>query len=129
MLTPSLKPIELKEHTCRQGHYGEIVPSLFLRSMLVGPSGSGKAVLLINMLLGIDKGCFGSICIWSPSVDVDNIRKPVKDYIRDHIKPNGIEKYYFDNYGPSELEQVIKVTQQTSIRLYKKENLKIYIVF
>ena len=39
MNTPSLKPIELKEHTCSQGHYGDIVPKLPMRSMLVGPSG------------------------------------------------------------------------------------------
>ena len=32
MSTPSLKPIELKEHTCSQGHYGEIVPKLPMRS-------------------------------------------------------------------------------------------------
>ena len=30
MNTPSLKPIELKEHTCTQGHYGDIVPKLDL---------------------------------------------------------------------------------------------------
>ena len=47
MATPSLKPIQLKEHTCKQGHYGDIVPELHMRSMLVGPSGSGKTVLLI----------------------------------------------------------------------------------
>ena len=45
MATPNLKPIELKEHTCTQGHYGDIVPKLFMRSILVGPSGSGKPVL------------------------------------------------------------------------------------
>ena len=45
MPTPSLKPIKIKEHTCKQGHYGDIVPKLPMRSMLVGPSGSGKTVL------------------------------------------------------------------------------------
>ena len=45
MITPSLKPIELKGHTCKQGHDGEIVSKLPMRSMLVGPSGSGKTVL------------------------------------------------------------------------------------
>ena len=43
MATPSLKPIELKEHTCKQGHYGDIVLKLPMRSMLVGPSGSGNS--------------------------------------------------------------------------------------
>ena len=31
MTTPSLKPIELNAHTCKQGHYGEIVPTLPMR--------------------------------------------------------------------------------------------------
>ena len=26
MPTPNLKPTDLKEHTCKQGHYGDIVP-------------------------------------------------------------------------------------------------------
>ena len=111
-VTPSLKPIQLKEHTCAQGHYGDIVPKLPVRSMLVGPSGSGKTVLLTNMTLDIYKGCFSIIYIWSPSIQVDSTWKPVKDYIRDHIKPNGREKYYFDSYEPSELEQVIKTQQK-----------------
>ena len=61
MAAPSLKPIELKEHSCSQGHYGDIVPKLPMRSMLVGPSGSGKTVLLTNMRLDIYKGCFQEI--------------------------------------------------------------------
>ena len=82
-----------------------------MRSMLVGPSGSGKTVILINMVLDIYKGCFGIIYIWSPSIDVDNTWKPVKDYIRDHIKPNEREKCNFDNYDPSELEAVIRTQE------------------
>ena len=62
-----------------------------MRSMLVVPSGSGKTVLLTNMILDIYKGCFSRIYIWSPSTEVDNTWKPVKDYIRDHIKPNDRE--------------------------------------
>ena len=76
-----------------------------MRSVLVGPSGSGKAVLLTNMILGIYKGCFNIIYIWSPSTSVDNTWKLVKDYIRDHIEPNDRDKHYFDSYDPSELEQ------------------------
>ena len=58
MATPNLKPIQLKNHSCSQGHYGDIVPKLPMRSMLVGPSGSGKTVLLTDMILDIYKGCF-----------------------------------------------------------------------
>ena len=107
MTTPSLKPIQLKEHTCKQGKYGDIVPKLPMRSMLVGPSGSDKTARLTNMSLCIYKGCFSRVYIWSPSIEIDSAWKPVKDYIRDHIKPSGREKCYFDSYDPSELEQFI----------------------
>ena len=106
--TPSLKPIELNEHTCKQGHYGDIVPKLPMRSMLVGPSGSGKTVLLSNMIRDVYKGCFSRIYIWSPSIEVDSTWKPVKDYIRDHIKPNDRDKCYADRYDPNALEAVIQ---------------------
>ena len=121
MTTPNSKSIQLKEHTCTQGHYGDIVPKLPMRSMLVGPSGSGKTVLLTNMIIGIYKECFSRVYIRSPSVEVDSTWKPVKDYIRDHIKPNGRDKCYFDPSDPAELEQVIK-TQQTVIDYQKEQN-------
>ena len=63
--------------------------------------------------------------IWSPSIEVDNTWEPVKDYIRDHIKPNTRETCYFDSYYPAELEQVIK-TQKKVIDYQKNRNIKIY---
>ena len=123
MTTRSLKPIQLKEHSCPQRHYGDIVPKLPMRSMLVGPSGSGKTVLLTNTILDMYKGCFSRVCIWSPSIEVDNTWKPVKDYTRDHIKPSDREKYYFDSYDPAELEQVIN-TQKKVIDYQKEQKHK-----
>ena len=89
--------------------------------MLVGPSGSGKTMLLINLILGIYKGCFSRAHIWSPSIEVDSTWKPVKDYIRDHIKPNDREKCYLDSYYPSELEQVKKKHNTKYVISYQKE--------
>ena len=62
-----------------------------MRSMLVGPSGSGKTVRLTNMILDMYKGCFSIIYMWSPGIEVDSTWKPVKDYVRDQIKPNDKE--------------------------------------
>ena len=123
VITPSLKPIESKEHTCKHGHHGDIVPKLPRRSMLVGPSGSGKTVLLTNIIFDIFKGCFSRIYVWSPSIEADSTWKPAKDYIRDHIKPNDREKCYFDTSDPSELEAAIK-TQQKMINYQKEQKHK-----
>ena len=124
MATPSLKPIEFKEHTCKQGNYGDIVPKLPMRSMLVGPPGSGKTVLLTNMILDIYKGCFSRISIWSPSIEVDNTWKPVKNHIRDSIKPSDGETC-FDSYDPAELEQVTNT--QKKVLDYQKEQQHKYL--
>ena len=43
---------------------------------------------------------------------MDSTWRPLKDYIRDHIKPGGREKCYVDSYDASELEQAIKTQQQ-----------------
>ena len=58
MATPKVTPVQLKEYTCNQSHYGDIVPKLPTRSMLVAPSGAGKTMLLTNMILDIYKSCF-----------------------------------------------------------------------
>ena len=115
---PIIKPIQLKEYSSKQSNY-EIAPKLPMRSMLAAPSGAGKTVLLTNMTLDIYTGCFSRIYIWSPSINVDSTWKPVKDYIRDTIKPNDREKCYFDSYEPSELDQVIKPQQK--VIYYQKE--------
>ena len=78
-----------------------------------------QTLLLTNMILDMYKGCFSRIYTWSPSIEVDNTWKPVKDYIRDHIKPSDREKCYFDSYEPSELEALIN-TQKKTID-YQKE--------
>ena len=91
--------------------------------MLVGSSSSGKTVFLTNMVLDIYNGCFSIIYVWSPSIEGGNTWKPVKDYIRDHIKPNDREKCCFDSYDPSELEAVIK-TQQKVIHYQKEQKHK-----
>ena len=75
------------------------------------------------MTLDIYKGCFSRVYIWSPSIEVDQTWKPVKYYIRDHIKPNDRENYYFDSYDPSELEQeVIDTTKSDKLSTQEHHN-------
>ena len=118
MKTLRITPIQLKEYNCKQSNYND-VPKPPMRSMLCGPSSSGKAVLLSNMILDIYRDCFPRIYIWSPSINVDSTWGPVKDYICDRIKPSDREKCYFDSYEPSELEQVVKTSQK--VIDYQKE--------
>ena len=74
-----IKPIKLQEYTCKQSKYN-IVPKLPLRGILLAPSGSGKTVLLSNLILNIYRDCYERIYVFSPSVNVDQTWQAVKDY-------------------------------------------------
>jgi predicted AAA+ superfamily ATPase len=74
-----VKPIKLQEYTCKQSKH-DIVPKLPLKGILLAPSGSGKTVLLSNLILNVYRDCVERIYIFSPSVDVDRTWQAVKDY-------------------------------------------------
>ena len=85
-LAPQVKPLKHTEYTCKQSKYGDLVPSLPMRGMILAPSFSGKTVLMSNMILDIYRGCFSRIFIFSPTKNLDSVWKPVKDYISKEIK-------------------------------------------
>jgi hypothetical protein len=74
--------------------------------ILLAPSGSGKTVLLSNLILNIYRGCFERIYIFSPSIDLDSTWLPVKKYQTDTMKvvEKDKEKLYFNSYDPEDLE-------------------------
>ncbi len=75
---PIIKPIKLTEYQTKQSKYS-MVGKLPTRALLVGPSGSGKGILLSNMILDIYRDCFSRIYIFSPSINVVMTWQPVKD--------------------------------------------------
>ena len=119
-----IKPIELTDFSCKQSKH-EHVPKVPIRMILLAPSGSGKTVLLSNLILNIYRGCFERIYIFSPAVDLDHTWKPVKKYQQDEMKvvESDKEKLYFDSYHPEDLEKVIS-TQSKVIKLVKAAGKK-----
>ena len=49
---PIIKPMKLKEYEVKQSKYN-IASKLPIRSIILGPSGSGKSILSQNMILDI----------------------------------------------------------------------------
>ena len=49
---PDIKPIKVKQFESKQSNY-DVVGKLPIRSIILGPSGSGKGILLQNMILDI----------------------------------------------------------------------------
>ena len=41
-----IKPVDVKESTCKQSKHSDVVPHVPLRGVLLSPSGGGKSVVL-----------------------------------------------------------------------------------
>ena len=58
-----VEPITLKEFDTKQSKY-PVVPQIPFRSVILCPSGSGKTILLQNVILDTYKDCFSRIYIF-----------------------------------------------------------------
>ena len=85
MNIPIVKPAKMKEYEFKQSKY-DVAPRIPFSQIVVAPSGSGKTVLLQSMILGIYRGCFERIYIWSSSIHVDSVWLPVKEYLEKHSR-------------------------------------------
>ena len=92
---------QVKEYEVRQSKYKQC-GKLPTRSVLLGPSHSGKTVLLQNLILKVYRGCFERIYVFSPSIMVDATWEPVKQYIEEEMDAHETEDgpFYFDSYKP-----------------------------
>ena len=124
---PQITPIKLTDFQTRQSKY-KMVGKLPTRALLVGPSGSGKGVLLSNMILDIYRDCFSRIFIFSPSIHVDHTWRPVKDYIKKQLKVEDTEKepIYFSEYDPAALEDIISTQHKITKYMKDRGDTKIY---
>ena len=120
---PVIKPIKVKEYTFKQSKYKQC-GSLPVRSIILGPSGAGKGILLQNMILDIYKDCFERIYIFTPSINVDHTWQPVKKYISDKIMKSDDEpEFYYDTYDPESLEKIID-TQKKIVEYQKNKKIQ-----
>ena len=126
---PIIKHIKTKEFESKQSKY-EHCAKLPISSILLGPSSSGKTVLLQNMVLDIFRNCFSRIYTFSPSTDVDMTWEPVKHYIEKsmNIQHTDDEPIYFDHYDPVALEHMIAV-QHKLAQYQKRMGSKSYIKY
>ena len=115
-LIPDMGAVKIPQYTCRQSRYPH-APPLPLLGLCVGPSMSGKSNFLVKLVTEVyrhkdGKSCFDRIYVFSPSVHVDPIWKPVKDMIEseilDMMNPNHAkEQYFFDEPDFKAMEEII----------------------
>ena len=111
---PIVKPINEINYEFKQSKYSN-VPKMPFRALIFGPSGSGKSVLLVSLILDIYRNVFQRVYMFSPSVNHDSIWLPVKKYVKDELKVN---EYMF---SPSVNHDSIWLP----VKKYVKDELKV----
>ena len=119
----------IPEYYVRQSP-SEIMPRLpGANALIVGPSRAGKSTAMVSMILDKDKfrSCYSRIYIWSPSIDVDDSWKPVKDYITKELghdeKAEG--PFCFNYFDANDMLRIAKRQQQITETLKKPMQRKI----
>ena len=73
------------------------------------------------MLLHQYRGCFSRIFVFSPSVDIDMTREPVKLYVERELKVNTAKRpCFFEEWDPERLGKIID-EQYKLIEFQKKK--------
>ena len=103
---PVIKVIEVKEYQVNQNKY-EYASKLLTRSMINAASGSGKSVLIQNLILDIYRGCFSRIYISSPSIDIDDTWLPVKEFIADELTTTEDEQIYYPDFDGEAVQHIL----------------------
>ena len=114
-----------------------MVPQVPCTGIFLGPSKSGKTVALISAILEQYRTADGSsvferIYIFSPSIEIDDGWKPVKEFIENEMGVNtDREQVYFDKWDEGALRTIIdqqrKITR-TSKQLGLKKLFQVLIV-
>ena len=108
--------------TTRGSPYGEVVLAPTpCRYLVVGPSGSGKSVLLVDFLVRLYKHAFQRVYVFSPSVHIDSAWKPVFKYVEKTLGVDSErEPWAFDEWDDEKLKEIVS-TQAAVIKEQKRQ--------
>jgi hypothetical protein len=107
MSVPVISAAKTKKYEIKQSKYFPNVPEVPFRSVIVAPSGTGKTVLLTNLITEVYpvKKIFERYYIFSHSVNLDDAWQPVRRAFRDaDLDPN---QYMFDEFSNDHLEEIL----------------------
>ena len=106
----------------RGSPYGEVVLAPTpCRYLIVGPSGSGKSVLLVDFLVRLYKHAFQRVYVFSPSVHIDSAWKPVFKYVEKTLGVDSErEPWAFDEWDDEKLKEIVS-TQAAVIKEQKRQ--------
>ena len=100
----------------------EDVPILPMRCLIIGPSASGKAYCLNNLITNIYKNCFERVYIFSQSIYLDRTYDPIKETQKE-IKN---EDLYFETFDEAALQNIINNHSRIIAKLKDEKSKEMY---
>ena len=91
---PVIKPYKPTEFEVEQRIY-ESGAKLPTRALIIGPSGTGKSVLLHSLILDVYRNCFSRVYIFSASIHLDMSWQPVISYLKNTLKQDDKKEKFF----------------------------------
>ena len=115
----TIKPHKVPEYTTKTPK-DPLLPPTPLRAIILAPSGSGKTILIQNLICDLYRGCWARVFVFSPSVWIDMAWRPVIDYAKDDLKVDlDKEKLFFDKWDPDALQAILD--EQAAMVKYQKK--------
>lgn len=124
-MAATIKPHPSATWSHKQSRF-EHAPELPLRAILLGPSGVGKTVFLVSLILDIYPRCWERIYVVSPTVHLDSQWQRVKDYCRDVLKvpKDELDDCFMDEWDERRVKAILdrqfKITMMSKERGQKK---------
>ena len=119
---PQFNPGKTPKWTVKQSRFKHCNTFLPVRSLVCGPSGSGKGVFLTSSMLDMWRGCFQKIYVMSPTAFIDSQWSELRKYMADHLDQHddGDDPGFFDTWDPAKLRKIIE-TQRKIVEHQKKQ--------
>jgi hypothetical protein len=132
MEAPTIKPHPTKQWDVAQSRH-EHLPKVPFRMIISAPGGSGKTILIQNMIVDLyktkgGKSVFQRVYIFSPSCKIDPAWEPVISFCQKHLNQDDEEEpFLFEVFRPSDLHHILETQRKVNdIAKKKKGNNRLF---
>ena len=98
------------------------MPKIPFKSLIYAASGSGKTVLITNLIENVYRDCFERIYVFSPSINIDDAWKSTKRYLNESIDLGENEpSLYQENFDDSVVDEIMTTQKQITDHIKKNK--------
>jgi hypothetical protein len=112
----------MRKFTFKQSKYPHLDGIAPTRALVIGSSGSGKSLMITNLILDVFAHKWERIYIFSKTAKTDHTWEPVDKFIRQTLKVPEEEQAFFEDFDVEALNKIIN-TQKQIVEYQKSKNM------